>query len=154
MEGRKTENEFDQLLERNDLKKTKPRLSVLKILSSRETATSQPHLEEILGKEVDRVTLYRVLKTFEEKGIIHKILDMNGTANYATCDKSCSEQKHDDKHVHFNCTVCLNVYCLDELHLPKLSMPAGFTTANVTLIVYGICDKCNKKAEEYIKNKD
>jgi Fur family ferric uptake transcriptional regulator len=151
MEESKIENNFDLLLEKNDLKKTKPRLSVLKVLSSRETATSQPDLEEILGKEVDRVTLYRVLKTFEEKGIIHKILDLNGTANYATCDESCSEHEHDDKHVHFNCTACLNVYCLDELHVPKLSMPKGFSTANVTLIVYGICEKCNKKAEEFIK---
>lgn len=74
---------------------------------------------------------------------------MNGTANYATCDESCSE--HEDKHVHFNCTACLNVYYLDELYVPKLSMPQGFTTANVTLIVYGICEKCNKKVEEFIK---
>lgn len=153
MEESKAENNFDQLLEKNDLKKTKPRLSVLKILTSRETATSQPDLEEILGKDVDRVTLYRVLKTFEEKGIIHKIIDLNGTANYATCDESCTEHEHNDKHVHFNCTVCFNVYCLDELRVPTLSMPDGFTAAKVNLIVYGICDSCNKRAREVIENK-
>jgi Fur family ferric uptake transcriptional regulator len=153
MEGIGSDHNFEQLLERNDLKKTKPRISVLKVLASRKTATSQPDLEEILGKEIDRVTLYRVLKTFEEKGIIHKILDLNGTANYAACDESCTEHEHDDKHVHFNCTSCLNVYCLDELHVPSLSMPKGFTAANVALIVYGICDKCNQNAVE-IKCKD
>lgn len=152
MQESKIENNFEQLLERSDLKKTKARLSVLKILASRDTATSQPDLEEILGKKVDRVTLYRVLRTFEEKGIIHKVLDMNGTANYAACDTSCSEHNHNDRHVHFNCTVCLNVYCLDELHLPKLSMPQGFTMATATLIVYGVCEKCNEKAEELIRD--
>jgi Fur family ferric uptake transcriptional regulator len=145
MEEIRTDHSFDQLLEKNNLKKTQPRISVLKVLSSRKTATSQPDLEEILGKEVDRVTLYRVLKTFEEKGIIHKILDFNGTANYATCDDSCTEHEHDDKHVHFNCTVCLNVYCLDALHIPKLTMPQGFTASNINLIVYGICDRCNNQ---------
>jgi Fur family transcriptional regulator, ferric uptake regulator len=140
-----TGERFDHLLDRNNLKKTQPRLSVLKVLSSRKTATSQPDLEEILGKEIDRVTLYRVLKTFEEKGIIHKIFDLNGTANYATCEDSCTEHQHQDKHVHFNCTACLNVYCLDALHIPALKMPEGFTATNINLTVYGVCDKCNNR---------
>ncbi|WP_207425730.1 Fur family transcriptional regulator [Pedobacter sp. SYSU D00535] len=145
MEETETGRRFDQLLEKNNLKKTQPRLSVLKVLASRKTATSQPALEEILGAEIDRVTLYRVLRTFEEKGIIHKVIDLNGTANYATCDESCTEHAHDDRHVHFNCTHCLHVYCLDSLHIPALTMPAGFTASQMNLIVYGICEECNEK---------
>ena len=74
---------FEELLRKHDLKRTVPRLSVLDVLSSRKSAVSQPDLEEILGKDIDRVTLYRVLKAFEEKGIIHKIIDLSGRANYA-----------------------------------------------------------------------
>jgi Fur family ferric uptake transcriptional regulator len=148
MEESEQDHSFDQLLEKNNLKKTQPRLSVLKVLASRKTATSQPDLEAILGKEIDRVTLYRVLKTFEEKGIIHKILDLNGTANYAACKDSCSEHDHQDEHVHFNCTVCYQLYCMENFSLPKLSMPRGFTTSSVNLLVYGVCDSCNEKAME------
>ncbi|HEY0056223.1 MAG TPA: transcriptional repressor [Pedobacter sp.] len=144
MEEAGLDQRFEQLLEKNNLKKTQPRLSVLKVFSSRETAISQPDLEEILGSEIDRVTLYRVLKSFEEKGIIHKILDLNGTANYATCDDSCTEHKHDDKHVHFNCSTCSNVYCLD-INIAPITMPKGFVANEVNLIVYGVCDACNKK---------
>ena len=139
------ESEFGQLLDKHDLKKTKARIGVLEILNSRETAVSQPLLEDVLGKEVDRVTLYRVLKTFEEKGIIHKIIDLNGTANYAICGTACKESKHHDEHLHFNCTVCYGVYCLDSFKVPKVIIPEGFTAGSINVIMYGICDGCNKK---------
>ncbi|WP_256014282.1 Fur family transcriptional regulator [Desertivirga xinjiangensis] len=136
---------FEKILEKHDLKKTKPRISVLEILAERKSATSQPDLEQVLGKDVDRVTLYRVLKTFEEKGIIHKIIDLNGTANYAVCSSSCTEHQHHDQHVHFNCRVCLQIYCLDSVHVPQLQLPSGFTPDTVNHIVYGTCPGCNEK---------
>lgn len=139
------QRKYDHLLEKYNLKKTAPRNSVLEVLSNREVATSQPDLEEILGKEVDRVTLYRILKTFEEKGIIHKIIDMNGTANYAVCQSECSEHDHHDEHLHFNCTACHGVYCLNEMHIPAINLPRGFKAEAVSLVVTGICDKCASK---------
>ncbi len=140
----KTE-QFSDLLLRYQLKKTIPRLSVLSVLKSRKVATSQPDLEQIIGKDIDRVTLYRTLTTFEEKGIIHKILDINGTSNYAMCSSECTESQHKHEHVHFNCTNCLDLYCLDKLQIPKFTMPAGFTIAAANLVIYGVCDTCNKK---------
>lgn len=145
--------EFAKLLEKNGLKKTNTRLKVLAILKSKREAISQPDLERILGKEVDRVTLYRTLSTFEEKAIIHKVMDLNGTANYAFCSSSCSNEQHQDEHVHFNCTICLNVYCLDELKIPKLSLPDGYPPQSINLIVYGTCINCNEKLTEYQSTK-
>ena len=136
---------FNDLLDKHHLKKTGPRLSVLTVLNSREVATSQPELEHMLGKEVDRVTLYRILNTFEKSGIIHKILDINGTSNYALCSPLCTGEKHKDEHVHFNCTVCLNIYCMDEVQIPTVVIPKGFMATNKNLIIYGTCDSCNRK---------
>ncbi len=139
-------NTFDTLLEKHRLKKTAPRYRVLEILTTRDVATSQPYLEELLGAEVDRVTLYRILKTFEEKGIIHKIIDVNGTANYAVCHSTCTEKKHHDEHVHFNCTSCNGIYCFNENHIAKIRLPKGFKTSSVSLIITGICAKCSTEA--------
>lgn len=144
----KTTEKFNDLLDKHHLKKTGPRLSVLSVLNSREVATSQPDLEQMLGEEVDRVTLYRILNTFEKNGIIHKILDLNGTSNYALCSPLCSSEKHTDEHVHFNCTVCLNIYCMDEVQIPTVSVPKGFKAVSKNLIIYGSCDSCNKKDKE------
>ncbi|TAH16433.1 MAG: transcriptional repressor, partial [Runella slithyformis] len=35
-------------------------------------------MEELLPNLYDRVTIYRTLKTFVEKGIVHKVLDEDG----------------------------------------------------------------------------
>lgn len=134
-----------QILTANDLKHTRQRLRVLDEIATEVTAVSQPDLEKKLGKEIDRVTLYRILNLFEEKGILHRIIDRHGTANYAVCAPNCSANHHHDEHVHFNCTVCQKIYCLP-IELPKLKLPAGFQTETLNTIAYGTCDKCNTQA--------
>ena len=135
-------NEFNELLQKHQLKKTAPRISVLSVLKSREMATSQPELEEIIGKQVDRVTLYRILSTFEEKGIIHKVLGLDGTANYALCSASCTKHEHHDEHLHFNCTACNHIFCLPDSHIPTVNVPKGFKVNSLNVSASGICDKC------------
>lgn len=136
--------DFEALLHTNQLKITKPRLNVLKLIADQEAATSQPMLEKVLGEEVDRVTLYRILKTFEEKGILHKVIDLNGTANYAICSSDCSSHAHHDEHFHFNCNKCHKVYCMDDFHLPAIELPKGFKAETLNLAINGICNHCNQ----------
>src|SRR6204780_3528690 len=142
-------NNFEAMLERHHLKKTGPRLKVLSMLSAKNVATSQPDLESVMD-DIDRVTLYRILNAFEEKGIIHKVFDLNGTANYAMCSSDCEENHHHDEHLHFNCTLCNNVYCLDDLNLPAIKLPNGFKSESFTLYATGLCPKCNKGAAKKI----
>lgn len=130
------------ILKEHDLKHTRQRVRVLEEIALDTVAISQPDLEKKLGKEIDRVTLYRILNTYEEKGILHRIMDMNGTANYAICNSSCSEDHHHDEHVHFNCTRCHKIYCL-EIEVPRIKMPKGFIAKTVSSTAYGICEKCN-----------
>lgn len=135
---------FEHLLKRHQLKRTEARLRVLSLLVNKKTATSQPDLESVIG-DVDRVTLYRILNAFEEKGIIHKVFDLNGTANYAICSSDCDEHNHNDEHLHFNCTNCKNVYCLDELDMPPIVLPAGFKLERLSFTATGLCPKCATK---------
>src|SRR5690606_41305018 len=58
---------FTQLLKNNRLKVTQPRLRVLSIMSRKASAISQPELEKIVGTEIDRVTLYRILGSFRSE---------------------------------------------------------------------------------------
>src|SRR6195952_2280562 len=134
-------NNYEALLETHHLKKTGPRLKVLSLLSAKNVATSQPDLESVTD-DIDRVTLYRILNAFEEKGIIHKVFDLNGTANYALCSDDCDEHDHHDEHLHFNCTNCKNVYCLDELDMPPIVLPSGFKLENLSFSATGLCPKC------------
>lgn len=135
---------FRELLRANNLKVTQPRLRVLEIVSSKTSAISQPELEKILGQETDRVTLYRILSNFEEKGILHKVFDLNGTATYATCSSHCSEDHHQDQHVHFICSACNSVICLDEISLPKIKIPHNFALHSIAVNAIGLCENCQK----------
>lgn len=136
---------FESLLKKHQLKRTEPRLRVLAMLSKKKVATSQPDLESVIN-DVDRVTLYRILSAFEEKGIIHKVFDLNGTANYALCSSDCDEHDHRDEHLHFNCVVCNNVYCLDDHDFPKITLPEGFQLQSFDFTAKGVCPKCTDKA--------
>lgn len=137
--------EFGSILKSNSLKVTQPRLCVLQIISEKNTAISQPELEKILGGEIDRVTLYRILSSFEDKGILHKVFDLNGTATYAICSTKCSAHHHHDQHVHFICSVCNSVFCLDEISVPKVNLPPNFSLHSIAINAVGICDSCQNK---------
>lgn len=137
------QEQFIKVLKRNKLKVTQPRLSVLAAISEKETAVSQPDLEKVLGSEIDRVTLYRCLATFEEKGILHKIFDLSGTATYALCSPSCTADDHHDQHVHFICSNCNNIYCLEDIKLPAIQIPEGYHLNSVGINAIGVCATCN-----------
>lgn len=138
----KVKSRFSDLLKGKNLKVTQPRVHVLEIISNKKYAVSQPELEKLLGDEFDRVTLYRSLAAFEEKGILHKILDLNGTATYALCAQGCDEVAHDDRHAHFICSSCNNILCLDEVILPQINVPKGYTIQQTEVTVIGLCAKC------------
>ncbi|HCU46647.1 MULTISPECIES: Fur family transcriptional regulator [Sphingobacterium] len=136
--------DFTALLKQYHLKVTQPRLRTLETISTKKSAISQPELEKLIGKEIDRVTLYRVLASFEEKGILHKIFDLNGTATYALCSTNCSEHNHHDQHVHFICRRCNSVYCMEEINLPKFNLPQGYKLETVAINALGLCDHCTE----------
>ena len=60
------------VLKEHSLKHTKQRVRVLEEIALDTVAISQPELEKKLGKEIDRVTLYRILNIYEDKGILHR----------------------------------------------------------------------------------
>jgi len=139
------QQDFMRLLKQNGLKVTPHRLRVLDEIMHKDAAISQPDLEKLLGKDIDRVTLYRILASFEEKGIVHKVFDLHGTATYASCSDACSGDHHHDQHVHFMCSSCNSVYCLEEITLPKIPLPPNFTMESLAINAVGRCADCSKK---------
>ncbi len=137
------EEKLTELLRQAGLKRTPIRVAVLKHLAESNHAISQPALEAAFENRENRVTIYRVLRDLEEKGLIHRVFDITGTAKFALCNQTaCSSHAHHDEHLHFNCTVCNNVYCLDMLELPKMTMPEGFELTTLNLSATGICKHC------------
>ncbi|WP_373513257.1 Fur family transcriptional regulator [Persicitalea sp.] len=132
-------------LKNHNLRTTSCRENVLDTFRIRETALSQGDLEGALkNKKFDRVTIYRTLKTFLEKGIIHKVLDDEGI-RYALCKERCTEASHNHEHVHFKCTDCGQTNCLDNLHIPAFSLPPGYRAQETSLLIQGLCADCTQQ---------
>ncbi|NRB51248.1 MAG: transcriptional repressor [Saprospiraceae bacterium] len=129
----------------NGLRKTVMRQGILEIFLESDMAVSQQHIEATLTKQferVDRITVYRTLKTFEQKGIIHKAIDGTHTPKYALCTDNCSEHAHHDAHAHFHCDDCGKTFCIEEVSPPKVNAPKGFVVKSTHLVMNGRCDNC------------
>lgn len=132
---------LSQLRERG-LKVTPARMSVIEMLGRAGVALSHAELESLFDK-MDRVTLYRILKDFEDAGLVHKVIDMQGVTRYGLCRHSCPDEHHTDEHVHFNCESCHKVFCLEKVASPAVKMPAGFKATGRHTLIYGLCRNCS-----------
>ena len=136
-------NKAVQLLEQNALRKTNMRVDVLTLfMKQADTALSNQELETALD-DSDRVTLYRTLKTFEKKGIIHQAIDGSGVTKYAMCHSDCTEHNHVDDHAHFHCNDCGKTLCLEEIDTPKVQLPTGYKADVSYMVIQGTCSHCN-----------
>ncbi|MES3017238.1 MAG: transcriptional repressor [Bacteroidota bacterium] len=132
----------EQRLEAKGVKPTAMRNLVLNYLSRQPSAVSLTELEKALAP-VDRITVYRTLKTFEEHCLVHSIDDGTGSARYALCKEDCDDSPHHDLHIHFHCGHCNETYCLPKTLIPPIALPEGFKQNEMSLLVKGICQKCS-----------
>ncbi|GAB2779568.1 transcriptional repressor [Rhabdobacter roseus] len=128
-------------LKDHNLRTTTCRTEVLGTFLNKEVALSHGDLEGALGDQFDRVTIYRTLKTFLEKGIIHKVLDDEGV-RYALCKDRCTEHDHHHDHIHFKCTNCGQTNCLENVHIPAVQLPDGYRANELNLLIQGRCPEC------------
>jgi Fur family transcriptional regulator, ferric uptake regulator len=126
------------------LRQTDCRQQVLDLFTGKTFALAHADVENAISDSFDRVTIYRTLKTFLEKGLIHKVLDDEGGTKYALCKSSCHEPSHlhHHDHVHFKCTLCGHTNCLDEVKIPAFQLPEGYQRAEVNMLVQGVCPSC------------
>lgn len=133
-----------ETLKANNLRLTDAREAVLSVFSKDAVALAHADIETKLSANYDRVTIYRTLKTFVEKGLIHKVLDDIGGMKYALCREKCNteDHHHHHDHVHFKCSNCLQTTCLDEVTIPQIILPQGYRKSEMNLLVQGICKNC------------
>ena len=131
-----------ELLKRNQLSVTESRAKILELFLRQEGALAHADIEKKSGAGFDRVTVYRTLQTFVEKGIIHTIPTTDNSVLYALCKDECTEGHHHDQHVHFICSRCSSTRCLEDITVPDVKLPAGYSVTQVEVVVNGICKEC------------
>lgn len=131
------------ILKRHQLSNTDSRRTVLEVFLQSESALAHQDIERETGERFDRVTIYRTLQTFIDKGIVHTIPTADNGTRYALCRENCSEGHHHDNHVHFICDACGKTSCLDDVAIPSVRLPEGFSVTKIDMVVNGICVECS-----------
>ena len=130
------------ILKKNQLSVTEGRKKILELFLNSPGALAHADIEKNTDASFDRVTVYRTLQTFVEKGIIHNIPTTDNSILYALCKDNCEAGHHHDNHVHFICDVCDKTICLDNVSIPEVKLPKGFKQNQIDLLISGVCDEC------------
>ena len=132
------------ILRERGLSVTEGRLRILSMFLDASGALAHADIEREAGASLDRATVYRTLKAFMGKGLIHQIPTTDNSVLYALCRHTCSQEHHEDDHVHFICDACEKTVCLDEVTVPRVRLPKGFRPHRSAMVVTGICRACRQ----------
>ena len=134
--------QVEEILKKNHLSVTDSRQKIMQLFLNSDGALAHADIEKKTGESFDRVTVYRTLQSFVEKGIIHLIPTRDNSIKYALCKDDCEAGHHHDNHVHFICDECDKTICLDDVTVPEVKLPKGFTPQHAEMVVNGICEDC------------
>ncbi|TDT44926.1 Fur family ferric uptake transcriptional regulator [Maribacter spongiicola] len=134
--------EVEKTLDNKSVRPTAMRILIYKFMASKNTAVALTDIENAFEK-AERTTLYRTLKTFEEKGIVHQIDDGTNISKFALCQPGCNCEIDQDLHLHFHCSHCDKTVCLTEHKIPHINLPAVYIAEDANLVIKGICDSCS-----------
>src|SRR5215211_8593575 len=137
-------SKLNEILRRKNLSVTDSRKKILSLFLSSHDALAHGDIEKKAGEKFDRVTVYRTLQTFVEKGIIHTIPTTDNSVRYALCKAECTEGHHHDDHIHFICIHCGSAICLEDVAVPDIGLPIGYSQNTVEVVVKGICNDCTQ----------
>ena len=140
--------DFSNKLKDAGLKITVPRLKILSILEQHaDLHFSVEDIYKLLLEQKEDIgvaTIYRVLTQCEQAGLVTRLQFEDGPALF--------ELSRDDHHDHFVCTGCGLV---EEFHddiieqrQREIAAEAGYEMEDHSMVLYGLCAKCRKKAEQ------
>ena len=128
------------ILEEKSIRITPMRQLLLEYFMEKDKALGLSELENAFPR-ADRIIMYRTLKTFEEKGILHSI-ENSKEIKYGLCSDNCSPSIHLEEHPHFECTKCHQTTCLESAFIPQVEVPSGYSTQGYRMTIVGVCKNC------------
>jgi Fur family ferric uptake transcriptional regulator len=145
MKGKTTHCDASQTLRNAGLAKTTQRMAVLeRLINAAGPLNVRDILAETSGQmKINRVTVYRILASFRDGGIIREIEAGNGISYY---EMACL---HNPIHPHFHCRLCGSLLCMPPLTLSQawdfFARPSDFAVESVNVHITGVCGLCRGK---------
>ncbi|MGN1263030.1 MAG: Fur family transcriptional regulator [Prevotella sp.] len=138
MEAKTAEN----ILAARGIRPTVNRILTLKSLTDAGRPLSLSELEERM-LTVDKSGIFRALTLFRERHLVHVIEGGDEGVRYEPCT-SHDEDEDNDRHVHFYCERCHRTLCIDNVPVPEVCLPDGYTLTSANYMMRGICPDCKR----------
>jgi Fe2+ or Zn2+ uptake regulation protein len=136
------------LLKENSINKTAPRVAVMQVLMLSETMLCLSDILKRLNYAYGRVTVYRALRAFCRKQLIHKMVDLQNTAYYRfnNIPEHTSLKEINNGEIYFKCENCGGITIL-KANKKKYPLPNGFIQTATNFLIAGYCDHCASKTK-------
>lgn len=128
-----------EILKLHSQRTTEKRLAILELLMSESKAFALSDIESHLSINIDRVTIYRTLNTFEAVDLVTKMVDHQGTGVYMF------NHKHHNTlsmHPHLRCKECGKITCLPSLPAEYLETLKKYQIDEMYFLMEGVCEDC------------
>lgn len=131
---------IELLLGSSGLRRTKPRVAILRVLLRAGKPLTQDEIAAKLGAAIpNKVTIYRVLERFCKSGLVHKAFMQKRAWHFELADK-CTESQC---HPHFTCKKCGVISCLVGLPVSIVKgVKKGFVIHRQRVQLEGLCPRC------------
>lgn len=130
-----------RILESKGVRPTANRILLVKALAESENPVSMADLEARIGT-MDRSSVFRCLSVFMKHHLVHMIDDGSDSSKFELCPAS-GECGVSDMHAHFHCERCGATVCIDDVGVPVIELPPGYSVSSVNYVVRGVCPKCS-----------
>jgi Fur family ferric uptake transcriptional regulator len=135
--------EASDLLQKHGLSRTRNRVNILDALAHAARPLSVKEISGILPVRCDKSTIHRTLNSLFEKQIVQRII-VDHEVKYALGKKYNGKKGHQGDHVHFKCSVCNTLFCMEEIEVMDYTLPEGFEKEENQFLVIGRCNKCKR----------
>ena len=146
---------YSQLMESSGLEPTANRLKVFEVIGNNNSPLNAREIFNALNRttDINRVTIYRILKILEGKGLIRRVISGDRSHRFGMAPNA-----HHRPHAHFFCKRCKNLECLNpeclQLDMTLLERTFPGTIEGAQIRIDGICKNCLKRfgSEDYDPN--
>lgn len=135
--------DYRKFLENVGIRPTGHRLAVLRVLGTAKNPLTAQEVFDALqtDRSINRVTVYRVLESLVEGGVVDKMSAGDRSFRYGL-----APNENHPRHAHFYCRLCGLMACLPPESLPMLSQSASAGLPGIVekyeIRVDGICHEC------------
>lgn len=123
---------IEKILKNNNLKVTNQRIKILNIINELGCNSTLKNIIDN-SNDVDTSTIYRTIKTLEDRNIIEEISGINDDVIYVISDSN----KH-----YIKCIKCNSIKEIDICPIELDDYIDGYKIISHSLVIDGICKRC------------